>query len=282
MRQMWRAPAGALICAVLTCGPAAAQKSGGILRIEHIDNPPSASIHEEGTASVVIPFMAMFNNLVLYDQHMPQHGMDSIRPELATAWAWTTPGRCSPSRCGRREVARRQAVHRRRREVHLGSWLASRRQEAAQEPARGLVHQPGEGHRQRADMEVRFHSKRAQPSFLALLAAGWSPVYPCHVPGQRHAHEADRHRAFQVGRVQAERRHPSGEEPRLLEEGAALPRRHRVSHHAEPRDPHAGLRLRRVRHDATPPTSRPAPARTFRRRRRCAMLRCAAAMSAPT
>jgi peptide/nickel transport system substrate-binding protein len=31
------------------------------------------------------------------------------------------------------------------------------------------------------DYEVTFHLKRAQPSFLALLASGWSPVYPCHV-----------------------------------------------------------------------------------------------------
>jgi peptide/nickel transport system substrate-binding protein len=32
------------------------------------------------------------------------------------------------------------------------------------------------------DYEVTFHLKRPQASFLALLATGWSPVYPCHVP----------------------------------------------------------------------------------------------------
>jgi peptide/nickel transport system substrate-binding protein len=31
------------------------------------------------------------------------------------------------------------------------------------------------------DYEVTFHLKRPQPAFLSLLAAGWSPVYPCHV-----------------------------------------------------------------------------------------------------
>src|SRR5262249_2031337 len=31
------------------------------------------------------------------------------------------------------------------------------------------------------DYEVSFRLKRPQPSFLALLASGWSPVYPCHV-----------------------------------------------------------------------------------------------------
>ena len=31
------------------------------------------------------------------------------------------------------------------------------------------------------DDEVTFHLKRPQTSFIALLASGWSPVYPCHV-----------------------------------------------------------------------------------------------------
>jgi peptide/nickel transport system substrate-binding protein len=32
------------------------------------------------------------------------------------------------------------------------------------------------------DYEVTFHLKRPQPWLLTLLASGWSPVYPCHVP----------------------------------------------------------------------------------------------------
>jgi peptide/nickel transport system substrate-binding protein len=31
------------------------------------------------------------------------------------------------------------------------------------------------------EYEVTFHLKRPQPAFLALLASGWSPVFPCHV-----------------------------------------------------------------------------------------------------
>ena len=31
------------------------------------------------------------------------------------------------------------------------------------------------------DSEASFHLKRPQPSFIGLLASGWSPVYPCHV-----------------------------------------------------------------------------------------------------
>src|SRR5262244_1826879 len=31
------------------------------------------------------------------------------------------------------------------------------------------------------DYEVTFQLKRPQPAFIALLASGFSPVYPCHV-----------------------------------------------------------------------------------------------------
>jgi peptide/nickel transport system substrate-binding protein len=34
------------------------------------------------------------------------------------------------------------------------------------------------------DYEVTFRLKRPQPAFVALLASGWSPVYPCHVPAR--------------------------------------------------------------------------------------------------
>src|SRR5262249_18859 len=29
-----------------------------------------------------------------------------------------------------------------------------------------------------------FHLRRPQPALVALLASGWSPVYPCHVPAK--------------------------------------------------------------------------------------------------
>ena len=39
------------------------------------------------------------------------------------------------------------------------------------------------------DHQVTFNLKRPQPSFFALLASGWSPVYPCHVsPAQMRQH----------------------------------------------------------------------------------------------
>ncbi len=32
------------------------------------------------------------------------------------------------------------------------------------------------------DREATFHLERPQPSLLTMLAAAFSPVYPCHVP----------------------------------------------------------------------------------------------------
>ena len=56
------------VAALLTgLSPAAAQKSGGTLRIYNTSNPPSLSIHEEGTIATVMPIMGVFNNLVLFD-----------------------------------------------------------------------------------------------------------------------------------------------------------------------------------------------------------------------
>ena len=76
----------AAMAAVAFTNPASAQKSGGILKIQHMDNPPSASIHEEATVSVPVAFMSVYNNLVLFDQHVPKNSLKSIVPELATKW----------------------------------------------------------------------------------------------------------------------------------------------------------------------------------------------------
>src|SRR5882672_3527574 len=74
---------------VTTASPAFAQKQGGTLRISHRDNPPSASIHEEATISVVQPFMAVFNNLVVFDPNEKVNSPDKIVPDLAESWAWS-------------------------------------------------------------------------------------------------------------------------------------------------------------------------------------------------
>src|SRR5690348_14105119 len=83
-----RAYALALGACLALVGPAFAQQSGGTLRIYHRDSPASMSIHEEATISTVAPMMAVFNNLVLFDQHEKQNRPEFIRPELADSWEW--------------------------------------------------------------------------------------------------------------------------------------------------------------------------------------------------
>src|SRR5258708_6042964 len=82
----------ALLLAMAAIRPAAAQKSGGVLKIYFFDSPPSMSIHEESTIAGQGPMMGVFNNLVMYDQSVPQSGLKSIVPDLASEWAWDDAG----------------------------------------------------------------------------------------------------------------------------------------------------------------------------------------------
>ena len=78
----------AFVAVTLAATPALAQKQGGTLRVYHRDNAPSGSIHEEATISTVQPFMAVYNNLVIFDQAKPVNSMDTIVPDLAESWSW--------------------------------------------------------------------------------------------------------------------------------------------------------------------------------------------------
>ncbi len=83
-----------ILLAVLAAAPAAAQQPGGILQMSHFDSPASMSPHEEATAAALRPMMGVFNNLVLYDQHVAQNSMAAIVPDLATGGRGT---RTAPS-----------------------------------------------------------------------------------------------------------------------------------------------------------------------------------------
>ena len=82
-----------LVLVVLLAMPALAQKQGGVLRVYHRDSPASMSIHEEGTVGVLMPMMGLFNNLVLFDQSVAQNSTQSIVPDLAKSWSWSSDGR---------------------------------------------------------------------------------------------------------------------------------------------------------------------------------------------
>src|SRR4051812_43206072 len=84
--------AAAALLTLAAALPALAQKQGGILRMPHGDSPASMSIHEESTIVAEGPMMPVFNNLVMFDQHIAQNSMASIVPDLATDWAWDAAG----------------------------------------------------------------------------------------------------------------------------------------------------------------------------------------------
>jgi hypothetical protein len=100
-----RAFAAAMSC-LLAIGSAAIAvepKPGGIFRIYHRDSPGSASIHEGATKSINIPFMPVFNNLVIYDQHIArvQQAQKFFgKPPLddpSMAWMWAGADEIRPT-----------------------------------------------------------------------------------------------------------------------------------------------------------------------------------------
>ena len=160
---------------------ALAQKQGGTLRVYHRDSPASMSIHEEGTVGVMMPMMGVFNNLVLFDQHVPQNRLESIVPELATSWAWSEDGTeltfklregvkwhdgkpftAEDVKCTF-DLLTNQGKEKFRLNYRETWWV-----NVARTTTRG-------------DQEATLHLKRPQPALLALLASGDTPIYPCHV-----------------------------------------------------------------------------------------------------
>ena len=173
------------LIAMMSLGSAAlAQKAGGILKRANDENPPSASIHEEGSNIVTTPYVPVFNNLVDFDQTKPLNRPETIVPELATSWSWSAdhktltfklrrgvkwhdgkPFTAADVKCtfdtvsGKRDAGWRRTPRR--------AWFANLEEIVVD-----------------AEDQVSFKLGRPQPSFLTFFAGGWSPVYPCHVDGK--------------------------------------------------------------------------------------------------
>ena len=171
-----------LAAMALTMSSAQAQQSGGVLRVTHRDSPASLSIHEEGTNSVLTPVMAVFNNLVMYDPHVKQNSLASIVPELATAWSWNEDHTKLTFRL-REGVKWHDGKPFTAKDVQC-TWnlLTGKAKEKFRLNFREGWYKNLEEVTVGGDTEVTFHLKKPQPAFLALLASGYSPVYPCHVP----------------------------------------------------------------------------------------------------
>ena len=171
----------ALVWLGLTGSAVHAQKPGGTLRIYHIANPPSLSIHEEATISTVMPMMAVFNNLVLFDLRKPQNSLDTIVPELAESWAWDA-GRTKLTFKLRSGVVWHDGRLFTAKDVQC-TWNRLSGKDAGyfRKNPRLVWYDNLEDVTVEGDATATFHLRRPQPSFLALLASGYSPVYPCHL-----------------------------------------------------------------------------------------------------
>ena len=171
----------ALIAISAAC-PASAQKKGGILTVYSIDSPPSMSIHEEATASSQSPMMGVFNNLVMFDQHVEQASLASIVPDLATSWSWNEEGTelTLPLRHG---VTWHDGKPFTARDV-VCTWdlLMDKASEKLRLNPRKTNFKNLDQVTANGDYEVTFHLKRPQPAFMMLIATGFAPIYPCHVP----------------------------------------------------------------------------------------------------
>jgi peptide/nickel transport system substrate-binding protein len=178
------AAAGGLLAAWLVAQTAFAQTPGGVLQIAHRDSPASMSTLEEVTISTVAPMMAVFSNLVIFDQHVPQNTLQSIVPDLAVSWSWNEDGTELTFRL--REGVRwhdGQAFTaedvRCTWDMLLGKSPAKFRINPRKSWYWNLDRVTTDG-----DHQAIFHLRQPQPALIALLASGYSPVYPCHVPPQ--------------------------------------------------------------------------------------------------
>ncbi len=161
---------------------AVAQKAGGILKMYDFDSPPSMSMLEEATGASQGPTMGIFNNLVMFDQHVKQNSLATIVPDLATGWTWNEDGTAVT-------FPLHQGV-----KWHDGkpftaadvvcTWdlLLEKASDKLRFNPRKSLYKNLDRVTASGDYEVTFHLKRPQPAFLNLIAVGFAAIYPCHVP----------------------------------------------------------------------------------------------------
>jgi peptide/nickel transport system substrate-binding protein len=159
-------------------------KRGGVLQAVLIEDPPGLLVHESATVSNVWPMSPCYSNLVYFHPLKPLESADTVIPELAEKWSW--------------QDNYRNLVFFLRKNVkwHDGKPFTSRdvkytfdvAREAPEAPAKFRLSARKDWWANVEAIEapephtVVFRLKRPQPSLLLMLASGYSPVYPAHVP----------------------------------------------------------------------------------------------------
>ena len=173
-----------IIAAALTPAVGQTPKRGGVLQSLLIEDPPGLLIHESATVSNVWPMAPCYSNLVLFHPLKSLETVDTVIPELAEKWSW--------------QDNYRNLVFFLRKNVkwHDGKPFTSRDvkytfdvvREAPDAPAKLRLSARKDWYANVEHIEapephtVIFRLKRPQPSLLLMLASGYSPVYPAHVP----------------------------------------------------------------------------------------------------
>ncbi len=181
-----RTVVAALLVALLAGVPAWGQapKYGGVLVTSPLSAPPSLSPHEEATISTVQQASPCFNNLVYFDPQKKQENVDTLIHELAERWSW--------------QDGYRTLVFFLRKDVrwHDGKPFSAKDVKYTFDVVRGAQDAPArlrvnprklwyenvEAIEAPDPFTVAFRLKRPQPSLLLMLASGYSPIYPAHVP----------------------------------------------------------------------------------------------------
>ncbi len=179
-RRLFAAAVGGLL-GIAVADAAVAQKSGGVLRAYNLDSPASMSIHEEVTVFAQRPMMGVFNNLVTFDPQIRQNSLKSVVPDLAESWSWDEEGKQLTFKL-RHGVKWHDGKPFTANDVRC-TWdllLGKATDKLRVNPRKAWYRNLAEV-TTNSDYQATFHMKRPQPAFLALLASGFSPVYPCHV-----------------------------------------------------------------------------------------------------
>ena len=173
--------AGVLLLTTIAGDPALAQKRGGTLKLPSPGSPANMSILEAPTIMAEMPMMGVFNNLIMFDQHVKQVSLQSIVPDLATGWSWNEDGT--------------ELLFKLRRDVkfHDGkpftavdvkcTWdlLLDKTADKLRLNPRKTSFDNLEAVTVNGDYDVTFRLKRPQPAFPMLLANGFAAIYPCHL-----------------------------------------------------------------------------------------------------
>ena len=159
-----------LLVGLFVVEPAVAQKPGGILKMYSLDSPASMSIHEEITFFAEGPMMGVFNNLVLFDQHVKQDSLGSVVPDLATGWSWNEEG-IELTLPLRQDVKWHDGKPFTARDVQC-TWdlLTGKSSDKLRVNPRKSCYANLDRVTANGDHGVTFHLKRPQPAFLTFLA----------------------------------------------------------------------------------------------------------------